>query len=122
MVKESNTGFTLLEIMIVFFVISILVTIAAYSYIKSNNAAKKIVCIANLRELDTTIDQWVLENHIPAGTPISGLAVEGFNHGYGYLRGGMPKCPARGEYIFGTVGTPPQVTCSKESEGHKLHQ
>jgi len=120
--NRSDAGFTLIELMIALFIISVLFTIAAYSYIKSNSAAKKTVCIANLKEIDIAIDQWVLENHIPAGTPVSGLAVEGFNNGYGYLRGGMPKCPARGEYIFGTVGIPPQVTCSKESEGHKLHQ
>lgn len=117
MMKKSNTGFTLVEIMIILFVISILLTIAALSYTRSNSAAKKTICIANLRELDAAIDQWVIENHISAGTSMSGSEEEIYND---YARGGRPKCPARGEYIFGTVGIPPQVTCSKESEGHKL--
>lgn len=117
MIKKPNTGFTLVEIMIVLFVISILLMIAAVSYVRSNNTAKKTICIANLRELDAAIDQRVIENHISAGTSITGSEEEIYND---YVRGDRPKCPARGEYIFGIVGITPQVTCSKESEGHKL--
>lgn len=117
MIKESNTGFTLVELMIILFVISILLTIAAYSYIKSNSTAKKTICMANLRELDTAVDQWVIENNISVGTSMSGSEEEIYDD---YERGSRPKCPAGGGYIFGTVGVSPQVTCSKESEGHKL--
>ena len=117
MIKKPNAGFTLVEIMITLFIISVLLAIAAYGYIKSNSTSKKTVCIANLKEIDSAIDQWVLENHISAGTSISGSEEEIYN---GYMKGSRPKCPARGEYTFGTVGISPQVTCSKEDEGHSL--
>lgn len=114
--NRANRAFTLVEIMITLFIISLLVAIASHVYVKSNKTARKTICITNLKEIDSAIDQWVLENHIPAGTPISGSEEDIYND---YVRG-RPKCPARGEYIFGTVGTRPQVTCSKEDEGHAL--
>ena len=117
MMKKSSSGFTLVEIMITLFVISILIAIASYGYVKSNNTAKKTICIANLKEIDSAIDQWVLENHISAGTSIAGSEEEIYND---YMKGSRPRCPVSGEYIFGTVGVRPQITCTKEDEGHAL--
>ena len=117
MVKKSNAGFTLVELMIIIFILSILLAIAVYGYVKSNSTAKRTICIANLKEIDSAIDQWVLENHISAETAIAGYEEDIYRD---YVRGGKPKCPSVGEYILGVVGVNPQVTCSKEDEGHKL--
>ncbi len=115
--NRANKAFTLVEIMITLSVISFLLAIAVYGYVKSNKTAKNTICISNLKEIDSAIDQWILENHIPVGTSISGYEEDIYN---GYVKGRRPKCTAGGEYIFGTVGTRPQVTCTKEDEGHAL--
>ena len=113
---KSNRAFTLAEIMITLFIISVIFAIATHGYVKSNTAARKTICIANLKEIDSAIDQWVLENHISIGTSIPAFEEEIYSN---YVKGKRPKCPTGGEYIFGTVGGKPQVTCSLESEeGH----
>ena len=114
---RSNRAFTLVEIMITLSIISFLLAIVAYSYVKSNKTAKTTICISNLKELDSAIDQWALENHISAGTSISGYEEDVYD---GYVKGRKPQCPAGGEYLFGTIGTRPQITCTKEDEGHTL--
>jgi len=117
MINRPNAGFTFVELMIALFIISILLTIATYGYVKSNNTSKKIICIANLKQVDSAIDRWVLENHISAETAITGYGEDIYRD---YVRHGKPKCPSAGEYTLGVVGVSPQVTCSKEDEGHKL--
>lgn len=118
MPKKSNTGFTLVEIMIVVAVIGIILAIVLPNYIKSGRAVHKTVCIANLEKIDGAIDQWAIENHIASGTTMSSSDEEDIYNNY--MKGNKPKCPSRGEYTLHTVGVKPQVTCSKESEGHKL--
>ena len=117
MTKKHTAGFTLVEIMIVVVIIGFISAIASVSYVKSNQTSKVTVCVANLEKIDAAIDMWVLENHIPAGADISGSEEEIYST---YIKGSKPRCPAGGEYTLHTVGTKPQVTCSKEAEGHKL--
>jgi prepilin-type N-terminal cleavage/methylation domain-containing protein len=117
MIKRSKSGFTLIEIMIALFIISVLLTIVVNSYVRSNVTAKNTICITNLKAIDSAIDQWALENHIANGTSISGYEDEVYDD---YMKGSRPKCSAGGEYVFGAVGVRPQVTCTKEDEGHAL--
>ena len=117
MIKESNRGFSLVEIMVAVVIIGIILAIALPSYFKSSRTSQKAVCIANLEKIDAAIDQWALENHMPAGTAIAESEEAIYSN---YVRGGRPKCPAGGEYTVHTVGAKPQVTCSKEDEGHRL--
>ena len=117
MMKRSHAGFTLVEIMIVVAVIGIILAIALPNYLKSGKTVHRTVCIANLEKIDGAIDQWALEDRISTGTAIAGYEEDIYRD---YVRGGKPKCPSVGEYILGVVGVNPQVTCSKEDEGHKL--
>ena len=112
-----NNGFSLVEIMIAVVIVGIILAIALPNYFKSGKTSQKTVCIANLEKIDAAIDQWALENHVSAGTAVSGSEEEIYND---YVRGGKPKCPAGGEYTLYAVGTNPQDACSKEDEGHKL--
>lgn len=116
MINRSLKGFTLVEIMIVVVIIAVILAIATPNYLKSNKTSQKTVCIANLEKIDSAIDQWTIETHTPAGSSIDEEAV--YND---YVKSGRPRCPSGGEYTFHMVGDSPQVTCSKEDEGHKLN-
>ena len=115
--KVSNNGFSLIEVMFVLIILALIFAIAAYGYVGTRRTSRKVTCIANLEKIDAAIDQWALDNYVESGTPISGSEEEIYST---YVRAGKPKCPAGGEYILNTVGIKPQVTCSKEDEGHKL--
>lgn len=117
MAVVSRKAYTLVEIVIVVAVIAIITAIAILNYMKSGQTSSKNICIANLRQIDAAIDQWAFDYGIKAGTVPSASQEETI---YGYLDAGKPVCPSGGEYEIRAVGAKPQVTCTKEDEGHKL--
>ena len=117
--KELHqAGFTLVEIMIVVAIIGMLAAIAIPNFVKARNTAQANACINNMRQIDSAIQQWALEN----GKKDSDTATEADVSAY--LKGGvMPTCPAGGAYVIGaTVATFPSVTCPNENSTppHKL--
>ena len=114
--KRGNllTGFTLIEIMIVVAIIAIILAIAFPNYLKIGSISKKAICINNLKTIDTAIGQWAMENSVTDGVmPTDDI--------YNYIKNKTKLfCPSGGEYTLYPVGANPQVTCSSESEGHKL--
>jgi prepilin-type N-terminal cleavage/methylation domain-containing protein len=118
MPKNSNTGFTLVEIMVVVAVIAAILAVAIPNFLGSSEKSRKTICIANLTKMDTAIDQWVLQENISHGIAISESAAEEICNNN--IKGGRPKCPSGGVYAFYIVGVEPQVTCSLEEKGHKL--
>lgn len=115
---KSLRAFTLVEILSVIIIISFLLAIAIPAYLKSRNTSRKTICITNLEKIDSMVSQWALEKHVAAGTAVSGSDEEDiFNN---YIKDGKPRCPSGGEYTIHAVGDIPQVSCSKEDEGHKL--
>jgi len=117
MVVVSRKAYTLVEIVIVVAVIAIITAIAILNYMKSGQTSSKNICISNLRQIDAAMDQWAFDNSIKAGTVPSASQEDMI---YGYLDAGKPTCPSVGEYEIHAVGAKPQVTCSKEDDGHKL--
>jgi len=113
----SRRGFTLVEIMIVVAVMAILMSVALPNYLKSGKSTAKNACILNLRQIDGAMEQWAMNNNISAGTVPSASQDDEI---YSYVDGGMPRCPSVGEYTIHAIGALPQVTCSREDEGHKL--
>ena len=118
MVKKSNAGFTLVEIMVVVAVIAIILAIAIPNFLGSSEKSRRTICIANLTKIDMAIDQWVLEENISPGTAISESDADSICNNN--IKGGRPKCPGGGVYVFHVVGVSPQITCSLEAKGHKL--
>ncbi len=114
---KSQTGFTIIELLIVLTVISIILAIAIPNYSRSREESRKNSCIANLRQINSAIDQWAIENKIPTGTVPSDSDEEGI---YSYLKGSRPRCPGGGTYTTHAVGDAEQVTCSMVDNGHTL--
>src|SRR4051812_10781318 len=90
-VARRDGAFTLIEIMLVVFVLSLLVGIAIPAYAHIRSASQMRTCINNLRQLDGAKSQWALEhgkndNSVPVDMEIEP-----------YLKGNrMPQCPAQG--------------------------
>ena len=113
--RRDKSGYTLLEIMIIFLIIGILLIIALPNFYKVRLATRKAICVNNLRQIEGAIDRWVLENGVSMGVTVTAQQEDEI---YSYLRGGKPLCPSEGIYTIGSMGIHPQVTCNIES--HEL--
>jgi prepilin-type N-terminal cleavage/methylation domain-containing protein len=111
--RKSETGFTLVEIMIVLAITGIIVAIAAPTWFRQREISRAISCQENLYKIYGAAEQYALEFRLNTGAPINyptdlvqpgGVAV-----GQGYLRSN-PDCPASGVYSLAAVGQTP--TCS----------
>ena len=109
-----KSGFTLVEIMIVVAIIGLLAAIAIPNFVRARTTAQKNACIANLRQIESAVQQWALENKKSAGTTVATTDVTP------YLKNNvMPSEPAGGTYSMGaSIDVSP--TCSLSAAGHTL--
>ena len=109
--KTLTSGFTLVEIMIVVAIIGLLAAIAVPNFMRARTTAQKNACIANLKQIESAVQQWALENKKAAGTTLATTDVAP------YLKGNvMPTCPASGDYAVSTIDANPNCTIA----GHTL--
>ena len=122
--KTSQTnvagGFTLVEIMVVVAVISLLAAIVIPNLLKAGAKSQATICINNLRQIDTAVQQFSIEagkrvgdaiNYPDDLTPFIRLNPQGL----------IPPCPAKGVYTLNTVGNQPSAFCSLGSTVTPAH-
>jgi prepilin-type N-terminal cleavage/methylation domain-containing protein len=118
----KKSGFTLVEIMIVVAIIGLLAAIAIPNFVKARTTSQQNACINNLRLIDSSKQQWALEQrkqstNTPQGTDLQPYLGRGAN-------GELPTCPVdpqnafSSSYVVNNVGSKP--TCNIVSSSHVL--
>src|SRR5512138_528979 len=69
--RSLKKGFTLVEIMIVVAIIGLLATIAIPNFVRARTTSQMNACINNLRQIDGAVQQYLLENKLPATGPVT---------------------------------------------------
>jgi prepilin-type N-terminal cleavage/methylation domain-containing protein len=113
---SRNSGFTLVEIMIVVAIIGLLAAIAIPNFVRARTQSQKNACINNLRQIDGAVQQWALENKQAPTATVDKTDV------FPYLKSSV-ICPAGGttftdSYALTTVAAKP--TCLKDGTNHVL--
>ena len=113
MQKKNNrkAGFTLVEIMIVVAIIGLLAAIAIPNFVKARTTSQQNACINNLRLIDSSKQQWALEQRQQtSSTPVGSDLQPYLGRG---SAGELPSCPVdpantfATSYSAGSVGSKP---------------
>ena len=69
--SKRRGGFTLVEIMIVVAIIALLAAIAVPNFLRSRKRSQATQVLEDLRQIDSAIDQWAIENNKAGGATVT---------------------------------------------------
>jgi general secretion pathway protein G len=105
----GNSGFTLVEIMIVVAIIGLLSAIAVPNFVKARTTSQTDACYNNLRQIDGAAQTFALENNKQPSSTYILSDIKAYLHLD--RSGNLPSCPAGGSYGPGmTFGVPPKCS------------
>ena len=113
MTRKNNSGFTLVEIMIIVVILSLLALLSVPMLARNRVTAQRNACMNNLRQLNSHFQQYMLMNGTTTVPSLSDIASA-------FPNSALPTCPGSGTY------TPPVTeddlpTCSLGiSHGHRM--
>ena len=115
---SNKQGFTLVEIMIVVAIIGLLAAIAIPNFVRARTQSQKNACINNLRQVDSAIQTWGLENKKAASATVAFTDIQS------YLKSAV-VCPAGGttfadSYTVVNVSTKPVCKKVPGAGNHEL--
>jgi prepilin-type N-terminal cleavage/methylation domain-containing protein len=87
---SRKSGFTLVEIMIVVAIIGLFTAIAVPNFVQARTPSQKTVCINNLRQINSAVEQWALEQNAGFSATVSFTDIKP------YLKSSV-VCPAGGK-------------------------
>jgi prepilin-type processing-associated H-X9-DG protein/prepilin-type N-terminal cleavage/methylation domain-containing protein len=117
---DIETGFTLLELLVVFAILTILAALLLPAISNSKRKAQRAQCVGNLHQLGIGIQNFVADNHAyPSG--IAGTNSENPGPWYFQLqRGGFDPSKPRTNFISEGVWRCPSAQLSRDLQGRGM--
>jgi len=112
-------GFTLVEIMVVLFIMSMIVAIAAPAWLRARSQSRMKTCQENLSKIDGAKEQWALEHKKLSGTFLAASDLVEGPITSGYIKF-FPLEPSGGSYTINPIGEDPE--CSTGYPGHNMSE
>ena len=111
-------GFTLAELMVVILILAFLLLIAFPNYVRAREQGFARGCSSNLKEIQTAVAQYAMENHLPQGAPIPDWVGALVGNG-SYLKN-LPECPEKGSYTVTNIDNEPTCTSTTAAYPHTI--
>jgi prepilin-type N-terminal cleavage/methylation domain-containing protein len=113
---KRNSGFTLVEIMIVVAIIGLLTSIAIPAFIQYRNDARAGLCMSNLRLISHAKENYAIKYSLDTGSPVNATDINIYL-GDGTDTSG-PACPSAGSYTYNAIDTLPTCTYAGTDATH----